>query len=180
MPALRGNTSARQLSSPVRVRISTVDSSLEALTTMIDETTVALVADASRAHLFRVEVATGKWTPLETLDHPQGRMHDRDLREARWVENAGTKYGPNVEDDPHGRHKLEAERFAKHVADELAHRHDQRVFRRLVIVAPAEFMGKLRKELPKRVAESVIEERTQDLSKVRADDLAERVPVPHR
>jgi len=147
---------------------------------MIDETTVALVADASRAHLFRVEVATGNWTPLETLDNPQGRMHDGDLREVRWVENAGTKHGPNPEDDPHGRHKLEVERFAKHVAAELAHRYDERVFHRLVIVAPAEFLGRLRPELPKRVAESVIEERTQDLSKARADELADRIPVPHR
>jgi protein required for attachment to host cells len=137
---------------------------------MIDETTVALVANASRAHLFRVEIATGKWTPLETLDHPAGRMHDRDLWEG----------APDPEKDPHGRHKVEAERFAKHVAGELGRRHDQRVFRRLVVVAPAEFMGMLRPELPKRVAESVIEERTQDLSNVRADELAARIPVPHR
>jgi protein required for attachment to host cells len=121
---------------------------------MIDETTVALVADASRAHLFRVEVASGNWTPLETLDNP--------------------------EDDPYARHTLEAERFAKHVAAELAHRYDERVFHRLVIVAPAEFLGRLRPELPKRVAESVVEERTQDLSKARADELADRIPVPHR
>ena len=146
---------------------------------MIDETTVALVADASRAHLFRVEVATGTWTPLETFDHPEGRMHDRDLREVRWLENAGTKHGPTTEKDPHGRHKLEADRFAKHVAAELARSYDRQVFRRLIVVAPAEFIGRLRPELSKRVAQAVIEERTQDLSNVRADELAERIPVPH-
>jgi protein required for attachment to host cells len=149
-------------------------------TTMIDETTVALVADASRAHLFRVEVATGTWTPLQTFDHPEGRMHDRDLREARAVENAGTKHGPKTEKDPHGRHKLEAVRFARHVAAELARSYDRQVFRRLIVVAPAEFVGMLRPELPKRVAQAVIEERTQDLSTLRADELAERIPVPHR
>jgi protein required for attachment to host cells len=146
---------------------------------MIDETTVALVADASRAHLFRVEVATGTWTPLETFDHPEGRMHDRDLREVRWVENAGTKHGPTAEKDPHGRHRLEAARFAKHVAAELARSYDRQVFRRLVVVAPAEFIGMLRPELPKRVAQAVVEERTQDLSSLRADELSERIPVPH-
>jgi protein required for attachment to host cells len=146
----------------------------------MDETTVALVADAARAQLFRVEVATGKWTPLEAIAHPEGRMHERDLKEGRWVPNAGTKHGPNPEDDPHGRHKLEAERFAKFVATELARRYDDRTFRRLVLVAPAEFMGLLRRELPKRVAESVIEELTRDLSKERPDELAGRVPIPHR
>ena len=65
-------------------------------TTMIDETTLALVADASRANLFRVEVATGQWTPLEALGHPEGRMHDRDLKEDRRVENAGTKHEPFI------------------------------------------------------------------------------------
>jgi protein required for attachment to host cells len=146
---------------------------------MIDETTVALVADASRAHLFQVEVATGQWTPLEMLSHPEGRMHDRQLREATWVGNAGTKHGPSTEDDPHGRHKLEAERFAKHVAAELARRYDDQAFRRLVIVAPAEFMGMLRKELPRRVEESVVEELTRDLSRASPDELADRIPVPH-
>ena len=37
----------------------------------------------------------------------------------------------------------------------------------------------LRRELPKRVAESVVEELTRDLSQVRPDELAERVAVPH-
>jgi protein required for attachment to host cells len=146
----------------------------------MDETTVALVADAARAQLFRVDDATGKWTPLEALTHPEGRMHDRDLKEARWIGNAGTKHGPNPEDEPHGRHRLEAERFAKFVATELARRHDDRTFRRLVLVAPAEFLGLLRKELPKRVAESVVEELTRDLSKAPPDELARRIPLPHR
>jgi len=145
----------------------------------MDETTVALVADAARAQLFRVEIATGKWTPLEAITHPEGRMHDRDLREERWVPNAGTKHGPDPGDDPHGRHKLEAERFAKFVAAELARHYDDRTFRRLVLVAPAEFMGLLRKALSPRVAGSVIEELTRDLSKERPDDLENRVPIPH-
>lgn len=118
----------------------------------MDETTVALVADAARAHLFRVEAATGGWTPLETLSRPEGRMHEGDL---------------------------EASRFAKHLADELARRWDDRTFRRLVLVAPPEFMRMLRQELPSRVAEGVIEDLTRDLSKVRPDELAARVPVSH-
>ncbi|HZJ54166.1 MAG TPA: host attachment protein [Myxococcaceae bacterium] len=146
---------------------------------MNDETTVALVADASRANLFRVEVATGQWTPLEALGHPEGRMHDRDLKDDRRVENAGTKHGPPPEDDPHGRHKLEAQRFANHLAAELARLYDEQVFRRLVLVAPPELIGFLRKEMPKRVAESVIEELTRDLSNVRPDELSERIPIPH-
>jgi protein required for attachment to host cells len=124
---------------------------------MIDETTVALVADASRANLFRVEVATGQWTPLDALGQ-----------------------GPSAEDRSHGRNKLEAQRFAKHLAAELARRYDEQVFRRLVVVAPADLMGFLRNEMPKRVAQSVIEERAQDLSHVRPDDLSDLVPLPHR
>jgi protein required for attachment to host cells len=115
---------------------------------MTDETTGALVADASRAHLFRVEVATGTWTPLETFDHP------------------------------HGRHSLEADRFAKHVAAELARAYDQQRYRRLIVVAPPEFMGMLRPELPTRVAQAVIEERTHELSNVHAAEPAERTSAP--
>ncbi len=111
----------------------------------MDETTVALVADAARAHLFWVEAGTGGWTPLETLSHLG----------------------------------LEADRFARHLAAELTRRYDDRTFRRLVLVAPPEFMGMLRQELPSRVADSVLEELTQDLSKVRPDQLAARIPVPH-
>ena len=131
---------------------------------MIEETTVALVADASRANLFRVEVATGQWTPMEALGHPEARMPDRELEARRRVETS----------------VLEAQRFARHLAAELARRYDEQVFRRLVIVAPAELMRFLRNEMPKRVVQSVIEERAQDLSRVRPDELAERIPVPHR
>ena len=135
---------------------------------MIDETTVALVADASRANLFRVEVATGQWPPLDALG------------EHRWVEGSGTSHGPAPDDDPHGRHRLEAQRFASHLAAELARRYDEQVFRRLVVVAPPELMGLLRKEMPRRVSQSVIEERTQDLSSARPDELADRIPIPHQ
>src|SRR5262245_21712511 len=124
---------------------------------MNDETTVALVADASRANLFRVEVASGQWTPLDALGH-------------------GTPPG----DVPHRPHKLEAQRFARHLAAELARRYDEQVFRRLVVVAPAELMGFLRTEMPTRVAQSVIEERAQDLSRVDPDELSDRIPVSHR
>ena len=111
----------------------------------MDETTVALVADAARAHLFRVEVATGGWTPLETLSHLE----------------------------------LEAGRFAKHLAAELTRRYDDRTFHHLVLVAPPELMGMLRQELPTRVSESVLEELTQDLSRVRPEELTPGIPVPH-
>ncbi len=104
-----------------------------------------MVADAARAHLFRVEVGTGGWTPLERLSHL-----------AR-----------------------EPDRFASHLAAELTRRYDDRTFRRLVLVAPLELMGMLRQELPRRVAESVLEEPTQDLSKIRPDELAARIAVPH-
>ena len=124
----------------------------------MDETTVALVADAARAHLFRVEVATGGWTPLETLSHPE--------------------HGPGFPVGPGGRHQLEADRFARHLAAELTRRYDDRMFRRLVLVAPPDFMGLLRQELPKRVDESVLEELTQDLSKVRPDALVAGITVP--
>jgi hypothetical protein len=40
-------------------------------------------------------------------------------------------------------------------------------------------MGLLRKQLSPRVAGSIIEELTRDLSKERADELEDRVPVPH-
>ena len=119
----------------------------------MNENTVALVADAARAHLFRVEAATGGWTPLETLSLPEA--------------------------DPHGRHELEASRFAKHLASELTRRWDDSTYQRLVLVAPPEFMGLLRKELPKRVADGVVEELTRDLSKACPDEPAARVRVPH-
>jgi protein required for attachment to host cells len=37
----------------------------------------------------------------------------------------------------------------------------------------------LRKELPRRVEESVVEELTRDLSRASPDELADRIPVPH-
>jgi len=146
----------------------------------MSEMTMAVVADAARAQLLRIDAETGRWNPVEVVEHPEGRMHDRDLREYRKFPNAGTKYGPNVEDDPHGRHKLEADRFAKHLATELAQRFDGQLFNRLVLIAPPELMGTLRKELPKRVEAAIAEEITEDLSRLSPHELTEHFRRRHR
>ena len=145
----------------------------------MDETTVAVVADAARAHLFRVEVATGTWTPLERIEHPEGRLHDGDLRNPTRVENAGTRSRPVPESGPHGRHALEARRFADWLVADLTRRLDAREFHRLVVVAPAEMMGLLRQAYPHRLGAAVVEELTRDLTHLPAEALADRVDVPH-
>jgi len=76
--------------------------------------------------------------------------------------------------------RSQKEHLAKHLAAELGHRFDGQVFRRLVLIAPPELMGMLRNELPKRVAATIIEEITEDLSQLRAEELADHFRRRHR
>jgi protein required for attachment to host cells len=74
-------------------------------------------------------------------------------------------------------HRIEKERFAKEIADQLykmAHKGD---FERLVIVAPPLVMGEMRKELHKEVKDRVIGEVAKTLTNHTIEDI-EKILTP--
>jgi protein required for attachment to host cells len=137
-----------------------------------------LVGNASRVRLFSADAQGGSWTLLEEFHHDESRAHNGDLMEQADNPNAGTLSKPQTEIEPDGRKSLEHERFAKELSHRLDRGVDNHQFERLIIAAPPEFLGRLRRSLSGRVRQRVLLDLDADFSNVPARELPDRVPVP--
>ena len=123
-----------------------------------------VVADSARARIFSTSRPERGWELVQSLEHPEGRAHTPEL----------VTEMPALE-----RGELPKERETKVFARQLARRLEAslhgRQFQRLVLVAPPELMGALRRALSPGVRAVVTEEITKDFSQLRQDDLEERI-----
>jgi protein required for attachment to host cells len=137
-----------------------------------------LVGNASRVRLFSADAKGEDWDLLEEFRHDESRARNADLQEQRDNPNAGTLHGPAAENEPDGRRELEHERFARELSSRLDRGVDAHAFERLIIAAPPDFLGKLRRSLSKRVLQRLMMDMDADYSNVPARELPGRVQVP--
>lgn len=140
-------------------------------------TTWILVADSSAARIFSADEPTGPIREIETIVHPEGRMHARDLTSdlpGRAFDSAGQ-----------GRHAMESEvgpreqtaiDFAHLLARRLEKARVQRELERIAIVAPPDFLGLLRKAIGTETQRLVALELDRNLVKLTAQEIRERLP----
>jgi protein required for attachment to host cells len=137
-----------------------------------------LVGNASRMRLFSADAQGDDWKLLEEFHHDESRAsRNMDLQDQRDNPNAGTLHGPPAETEPDGRRHLEHDRFARELSGRLDRGVDDHAFERLIIAAPPEFLGRLRKALSKRALQRLVLDLDADYSNVAARDLPGRVPV---
>ncbi len=127
------------------------------------QSTWILVADAAHGRIFSTQ--DGRTIDeVANLAHPAARQHDRDLasdRPGRSFDSAGQ--GRHAMEPEHHPHDQEAEEFALELANALEAGRNQHRYKRLVLVAPPEFLGRLRKHLHKDTARMVLAEIDKDL-----------------
>lgn len=136
-----------------------------------------LVADAASARIFEV---TGFRKPLRLLEsfaHPESRAKTSELvSDDRGRVEKGIGRGiHSAMEAPTPAHKVEAERFARQVAQALAEAHARQTFGSVALVAPPHFMGLLRAALDTQVAKSVVTTLEKDFAKVDSRELQERL-----
>ncbi|MCP3135892.1 host attachment protein [Pyxidicoccus xibeiensis] len=145
---------------------------------MADGTLWILVGNASRARLFATDAkAEGDWRLVEEFSHEESRAKAFELLNQPDNPNAGTLHGPPPENEPNGRKELEHDRFARELSGFLDKGHDSHSFDKLVIAAPPEFLGRIRRLLSSRVKQRVLMDVDADYSNVPARELPQRVPV---
>ncbi|HET9484213.1 MAG TPA: host attachment protein [Xanthomonadales bacterium] len=140
-------------------------------------TTWVLVADKSRARLLAAYSNDAQLVEIAAFQHDAGRAHGRELVTDKpprlQGKLPGQRHGVEAETDPR---RVEAERFAKLLAEHLDEGRARDAFDRLYLVAPPEFLGLLRvrlgKETESRLAGSVNKELTQDS----ADQIRDYLP----
>lgn len=124
-----------------------------------------IVGDRSRVRFF-----AGEWPELADLDelpglaHPEANLHQRDVeadKQGRFYEAKGPKH---VGEPPTDFKHRTAREFARQVVARLEAGHSENAYGRVVIIAPALFLGVLRKELPASVAQRVVADLDKDLT----------------
>lgn len=105
------------------------------------EATWFVVADRSQAQLFEVEGTKLKPTlkPLETIEHPEGRR-----AEARRTGASSSSGMRDLLVETNGIQEEQDRKFVRQLLERLVQAQHQKQFDRLVIAAPADFVGKLR------------------------------------
>ncbi|MGB7290531.1 MAG: host attachment protein [Candidatus Macondimonas sp.] len=139
-----------------------------------------VVADASRARLFRAETPRGPLVELEDAVHSAARLQDQELlsdRAGRAFDSQGKhRHGMEAPTDPHDQ---EAQRFAHELAERLHVHHNAHDFDGLVLVAPPRFLGLLRGALDEQVAKQVLASFDRDLTRIHtAAEVQSHLPDP--
>lgn len=110
--------------------------------------TYVVVADSSRAILFKYDKTQSSLTPLQTFEHQQGRLQDHELdsdhagRQSNSAIGGSHGYGGDKSS-----HKHAVESFAAQIAGHLEQERNAGSYQQLVLVAPPQFLGHLRKQL---------------------------------
>lgn len=138
-----------------------------------------VVASNTRCRIFTQQKHNAPLEQIEELEHPEGRLHGRDL--------ATDRPGRSFDSEGAGRHAMgqpvkpieqENIRFAKAVADKIDSARKQEKFERLVIVADPGFLGHLRQSLPPPTRQRLTTELQKNLAE--ADPATIRKALPYR
>lgn len=116
--------------------------------------TWVLIGDGSHGRLFQVDDATQPWQLVRKID----REHSREK---------------TARDDSHADRGEVA--FARELAGELETGRQQGTFDRLVLVAPAKFLGQLRAELGAPLAACVLKSYSHDYTHMADAELSKHV-----
>ena len=137
-----------------------------------------LVADSGRARLFEAGAADARFTEIEDFANPEGRAGARGISRDRL---------PTVNESANSaRHAIEphttpsekvTDRFASELGGVLERGRVQNRFDRLILVAPARFLGALRAHLDAPLRNCVSGEIRRNLTQLPIEQIRARLPA---
>lgn len=130
-----------------------------------------LVADAAHGRMFTTPDAR-MISEVADYAHPESRQHERDLttdEPGRSFDSGGQ--GRHAMEPKQAAHDHEADAFAGELADALDKGRNEHRYDHLVLIAPPEFLGRLRGRLSKPTAQSVVAEIDKNLVHLDAQEL---------
>lgn len=139
--------------------------------------TWVVVADSSSARIFGAAKPTSDLEELESLVLPEGRMPARKLATdspGRAFDSVGA--GRHAMENEVGPREHEVNLFARHLADRMTAARARGEIERLVVVAPPEFLGKLRDALDATTRKVVAAEFALNLVKRSAAEIRGHLP----
>lgn len=130
-----------------------------------------VTADKSRARIFKA-LPDKKLEELETPTHPQSRLSDKEMASDRpglAMDRGGEgRHGLEPSSDPK---RQEAVNFARILAARLDKARSLHQFQELMVVAAPAFLGMLRDQFTKQVAQSVIREIPKNIAALAPEEI---------
>jgi protein required for attachment to host cells len=120
-----------------------------------------VVADASRARIFEAAKPASELVEIQTLAHPEARLHEGDLVSDRPGTGMGGGGGTHAFGSVTEAKEEESIRFAADVCEQLEQGRARGAYEKLYIIAAPTFLGLMRK----RQSEGVRMLVTQEISK---------------
>lgn len=127
--------------------------------------TMIVVADSTKARIFTTDSARAPLNEIETLAHPEGRLHVRDMTSD--LPGSGSsggiagKQGYEAATDPKQR---ELEVFARQIADYVENARKANTVGNLKIVASPNMLGELRSHLSSETQKLVSVESAKNIT----------------
>ena len=139
-------------------------------------TTWVLVADSSRARIFTAKTSTSALQEIETLAHPEGRLHEQAISsDLPGKDNANGTGGHAYQDETTPKEQ-ELVDFAKRVARHIDDAHKANKFHRLAIVAAPAFLGELRRQLSSQLNKLICFELNKNITLQSVDEIRSHLP----
>lgn len=138
-----------------------------------------LVADESRARLFRAGASNGELEEIADMVHPEGRMHGRDLTDDQPGSSHSSVGGVHHGLAPHTAldEKISRE-FARELADLLEAGRVSHAFDQLTLVAEPKFLGVLRATLSQELARMVVRSLSKNYTQCTSDQIRKVLDAP--
>ena len=124
-----------------------------------------IVADSARARIFSMDDVRSPLQEVKDMVHPAGRLREQNLgsdQQGRTFDSKGQ--GRHAKEGDVSIKKQEAINFSKEIAAYLDTECNKNQFEKLVLIAPPEFLGLLRKDLSGTTRQHVTREISKDLT----------------
>jgi protein required for attachment to host cells len=141
------------------------------------KSTYVLVADSTHARLFSAESPSSPLLELETMNNPEGRLHDRDITSdlPGKVNGASGSGGHAYEDQTDPKEHL-ANSFARRIAKYLEEGRNTRRFEQLLVVSAPSFLGELRGQFSSQLSKLVCFELAKNLTTHSNEEIRRHLP----
>ena len=135
-------------------------------------TMMIVVADSARARIFIADSARSPLNEIETMAHPEGRIHEQDMVSGMPGKGAGKGGGG----DHAFQEKIEPKEqemimFAKRVADYLDDARKANNLNKLILVAAPAFLGELRTHLSSETSDKIVFELDKNIAHDSVEDI---------
>jgi len=135
-----------------------------------------VVADSARARIFTADSAHSPLNEIETMAHPEGRIHEQDMVSDMPGKDSGKGGGGDhafqEKIEPKEQEMIE---FAKRVADYLEDTRKANKLNKLILVAAPAFLGELRTHLSKETSEKIVFELDKNLAQHSDEDIRQHL-----